>query len=53
MDFLRNYVVYYIKVGSSDGQLNEYMKIYEYHRSRSFIGLGPNHSDSLLTFFPQ
>ena len=26
-------------------QLNEYMKLYEYQRSRTFIDLGPNHSD--------
>ena len=33
-------------------QLNEYMKLYEYQRSRSFIDLGPNHSDSIfLNFF--
>ena len=29
-------------------QLNEYMKLYEYQRSRSFIDLGPNLSDSVL-----
>ena len=27
-------------------QLNEYMKLYEYQRSRSFTDLGPNLSDS-------
>ena len=28
------------------------MKLYEYQRSRSFIDLGPNHSDSIfLNFF--
>ena len=29
-------------------QLNEYMKLYEYQRSGSFIDLVPNHSDSIL-----
>ena len=29
-------------------QLNEYMKLYEYQRSRSFIDLGPNLSDSIF-----
>ena len=32
-------------------QLNEYMKLYEYQRSRSFIDLGPNHSDSIFFNF--
>ena len=33
-------------------QLNEYMKLYEYQRTRSFVDLGPNHSDSIfLNFF--
>ena len=33
-------------------QLNEYVKLYEYQRSKSFIDLGPNHSDSIfLNFF--
>ena len=46
--FFRNY---YIKVGRCS-QLNEYMKLYEYQRSRSFIDLGPSHSDSIfLNFF--
>ena len=43
-------VVYDIKVGSCS-QLNEYMKLYEYQRSRSFIELGPNHSDSIFLYF--
>ena len=44
-------VVYDIKVGRCS-QLNEYMKLYEYQRSRSFIDLGPNLSDSIfLNFF--
>ena len=44
-------VVYDIKDGRCS-QLNEYMKLYEYQRSRSFIDLGPNHSDSrFLNFF--
>ena len=51
MDFSETIVVYDIKVGRCS-QLNEYMKLYEYQRSRSFIDLGPNHSDSIfLNFF--
>ena len=50
MDFSETIVVYDIKVGRCS-QLNEYMKLYEYQRSRSFIDLGPNHSDSLLLNF--
>ena len=42
---------YDIKVGRSS-QLNEYMKLYEYQRWRSFIDLGPIHSESVfLNFF--
>ena len=49
--FSETIVVCDIKVGRCD-QLNEYMKLYEYQRSRSFIDLGPNHSDSVfLNFF--
>ena len=49
--FSETIVVYYIKVGRCS-QLNEYMKLYEYQRSRSFIDLDPNHSDSIfLNFF--
>ena len=49
--FFRNYYSYDIKVGRCS-QLNEYMTLYEYQRSRSFIDLGPNHSDSIfLNFF--
>ena len=44
-------VVYYIKVDRCS-QLNEYMKRYEYQRSRSLIDLDPNHTDSIfLNFF--
>ena len=44
-------VVYDIQIGRCS-QLNEYMKFYEYQRSRSFIDLGPNISDSIfLNFF--
>ena len=51
MDFSETIVVYHIKVGRCS-QLDEYMKLYEYQRSRSFIDLGPNHSDSIfLNFF--
>ena len=52
MDFSETIVVYDIKVGKCS-QLNEYMKLYEYQRSRSFIDLHPNLSDSIfLNFFP-
>ena len=44
------FLVYYIKVGSCS-QLNEYMKLYEYQRSRSFIDLDPNPSDSIFLIF--
>ena len=51
MDFSETIVVYDIKVGRCS-QLNVYMKLYEYQRSRSFIDLGPDHSDSIfLNFF--
>ena len=51
MDFSETIVVYDIKVGRCS-QLNEYMKLYEYQRSRSFIDLGPNHSSLIfLNFF--
>ena len=50
-DFSETIVVCDIKVGRCR-KLNEYMKLYEYQRSRSFIGLGPNLSDSIfLNFF--
>ena len=50
MDFLETIVVYDIKVGRWS-QLNEYMKVYEYQRSRSFIDLGPSHSDLIFSNF--
>ena len=51
MFFSETIVVYFIKVGRCS-QLNEYIKLYEYQKSRSFIDLGPNHSDSIfLNFF--
>ena len=51
MDFSETIVVYDIKVGRCS-QLNEYMKLYEYQRSRSFIDLGPIYSGSIfLNFF--
>ena len=53
-DFLEAIVeaiaVYDIKVGRCS-QLNEYMKLYEYQRSRSFIDFGPNHTDSIFLNF--
>ena len=51
MDFLETIVVYDIKVGRCS-QLNEYMRLYEYQRSRSFTDRVPDHSDSIfLNFF--
>ena len=52
MDFFpETSVVFDIKVDRCS-QLNVYMNLYEYQRSRSFIDLGPNHSDStFLNFF--
>ena len=47
MDFSEITVVYDIEVGSCS-QLGDYMKLYEYQRSRSFSDIGPNHSDSLF-----
>ena len=41
MDFSETVVACDIKVDRCS-QLNEYMKLYEYQRSRSFIDLGPN-----------
>ena len=41
MDFSETIVVYDIKVGTCS-QLNEYMNLYEYKWSRSFIDLGPS-----------
>ena len=52
MDFSGTIVVYDIKVGR--WKLNDYMKLYEYQRSRSFIDFGPSHSGSYFqTSFPQ
>ena len=51
MDFSETIVVYDIKVGRCS-RLNEYMKLYEYQRSRSFIDVSPNLSDLIfLNFF--
>ena len=43
-------VVYDIKVDRCS-QINEYMKLYEYQRSRSFFDLGPSHSDPIFLIF--
>ena len=43
MDFFRNYCSLWY-----NSQLNEYMKLYDYQRSRLFIDHGPNHSDSIF-----
>ena len=50
MDFSETIVVYDIKVGRCS-QLNEYMKLYEYQKSRSLIDLGPDLSDSVFFNF--
>ena len=50
MDFSETIVIYDIKVGRCS-QLNEYMKLYEYQRSRSFIDLGPNLSCLIFLIF--
>ena len=50
MDFFRNYCSLWYKVGRCS-PLNEYMKLHESQRSRSFIDLGPNHSDPIVFNF--
>ena len=51
IDFSEIILVCDTKVGRCC-QLGEYMKLYEYQRSMSFIDFGPNHSDSIfLNFF--
>ena len=50
MDFAETIVVCDHKVNRCS-QLNEYMKLYKYQRSRSFIDLGPNLSDSIILNF--
>ena len=51
MDFAETIVVYDVKVGRCS-HLNEYLKLYEYQRSRSLIDLGPNLPDLIfLKFF--
>ena len=50
MHFSGTIVVCDIKV-SRCSKLNEYMKLNEYQRSRSFIDLGPDHSDSIFSIF--
>ena len=40
MDFSETIVAYDVKVGSCS-ELNVYISLYEYQRSRSFIDLGP------------
>ena len=50
MDFSEIILVYDIKVGRCS-QLNEYMNLYEYQWSRSFIDLGPKLSDSIFSNF--
>ena len=54
VDFPETFVVYDIKICRYN-QLNEYMNIYEYQRSRSFIDLGPGslRFNIFLTSFSQ
>ena len=47
MDFPETIVVCDHKVNRCS-QLHEYMKLYDYQRSRSFTDLGPNLSDSIF-----
>ena len=47
MDFSETIVVCDHKVNICS-QLNEFMKLYKYQRSRSFTDLGPNLSDSIF-----
>ena len=49
IDFSETIVVCDIKVDRCS-QLNGYMKLYEYQRSRSFIDPVPIHSDSIFLF---
>ena len=42
VDFSETFVVYDVKVGRCS-QLNQYMNLYEYQRSRSFIDLHPRY----------
>ena len=48
MDFSETVVVYDIKAGRCS-ELHEYMKLYEYERSRALIDLGPSHSNSIFS----
>ena len=52
MDFSETIVVYDVKIVRCSQQ-NDYMNLYEYQRSRSFIDLGPRkgHSDSIFSNF--
>ena len=47
MDFSEISVIYDIKVGRCS-HLNDYMKLYEYKRSKSIIDLGPYLIDSIF-----
>ena len=51
MDFSETIVVCDVKVGRWCSQLNEYMKRYEYQRSRTLIDPGPKLSDSIFLNF--
>ena len=50
MDFSETIVVYDVKVGRCS-QLNDYMNLYNYQRSRSFMTLVQGHSDSIFSNF--
>ena len=47
MDFSETIVVYNVKVGRCS-ELNEYLKLYEYQRSRLLLDFGANLSDSIF-----
>ena len=52
LDFSETVVAYDVRVGRCS-QLNDYMNLYEYQRSRSFIDLSPKSLRlNILIFFP-
>ena len=51
MDFSETIVVYDVKVGKCCNELNDYIKLYEYQRSRSFTDLGPRSPRFNILFF--
>ena len=49
MDFSKYFVVLWYQSWRSCSQLNEYLNLYKFHRSSSFIDLHPSHSDSTFS----